>query len=118
MEIQKIDSYLKSGDFLEETVNQLVKDFLMVGVNFDIEKQVKNYKYLFDFTFHLINTLNERNPKTILTLLYRIDLPEEKVKEEMKKTKLSFTEMLSEMIVKRELQKIIIKDYYSNTENR
>ena len=58
MEIQKIDSYLKSGDFLEETVNQLVKDFLMVGVNFDIEKQVKNYKYLFDFTFNLINKLN------------------------------------------------------------
>ena len=42
MEIQKIDSYLKSGDFLEETINQLAKDFLMVGVNFDIEKQVKN----------------------------------------------------------------------------
>ena len=118
MEIQKIDSYLKSGDFLEETVNQLSKDFLMIGINFDIDSPVSDYNYLFSFTCHLVNELNEQNPQKILNLLYRIDLSEEKVKEEIKKTKLSFIEILSEMILKRELQKIIIKDYYSNTENR
>ena len=40
MEIQKINSYLNSGFFLNDTVNQIEKDFLMVDVSFEIEKPV------------------------------------------------------------------------------
>jgi hypothetical protein len=36
----------------------------------------------------------------------------------MKQTDLSFTEMISEMIVKRELKKVIMYYYYSNLENQ
>lgn len=36
----------------------------------------------------------------------------------MQNTKLYFTEMLTEMNVKSELQKVIIKNYYSNPENQ
>ncbi|MBT6809171.1 MAG: hypothetical protein HOA52_06755 [Flavobacteriales bacterium] len=109
MDLVSVDSFIQNQDFLKETTSQLEKDFLMVGVNFDIEKPVESYKDLFSFTFNLINSLNERDPKRLLNLLYRIDLDEEKVKLEMNKTELSFTEMLSEMIVKRELYKVIIR---------
>lgn len=109
MDLVSVDSSIQNQDFLKETTLQLEKDFLMVGVNFDIEKPVESYKYLFSFTFNLINSLNEREPKILLNLLYRIDLDEEKVKLEMNKTELSFTEMLSKMIVKRELYKVIIR---------
>ena len=109
MDLVSVDSFIQNQDFLKETTSQLEKDFLMVGVNFDIEKPVESYKDLFSFTFNLINSLNERDPKRLLNLLYRIDLDEEKVKVEMNKTELSFTEMLSEMIVKRELYKVIIR---------
>ena len=114
MDLVSVDSSIQNQDFLKETTLQLEKDFLMVGVNFDIEKPVESYKYLFSFTFNLINSLNERDPKRLLNLLYRIDLDEEKVKVEMNKTELSFTEMLSEMIVKRALKKVITKNYYAN----
>ena len=66
----------------------------------------------------MIESLNNQDPKKILNLLYRIDLSEEKVREEMQNTTLSFSEILSEMIVKRELQKVIINNYYSNPENQ
>ena len=114
MDLHKIDTYIQSGDLLRETVDQLEKDFLMIAVNFNIEKPVNSYKQLFEFTLHLVNALNERNPKKILNLMYRIDLPEEKVQKEMKKTELNFTEMLSEMIVKREIYKVILRKKYSS----
>jgi len=115
MNLLEVNNSIQNNLFLQETAQQLEKDFLMIGINFDIDTPVSDYKYLFSFTYHLINALNEQNPKKVLNLLYRIDLSEEKVKEEMLKTELSFTEMLSEMIVNREIKKVLIKNYFSNS---
>ena len=89
-----------------------------VGVNFDIQKSVQHYKKLFSFASTLVITLNEQDPKRILNLLYRIDLSEEKVQSEMKISTLAFSELLAELILKRDLQKLIMKNYYSNPENQ
>ena len=69
MDLIKINDAIMTNEFLIETTFQLEKDFLMVGVNFDIEKPVESYKDLFSFTFNLINSLNERDPKRLLNLL-------------------------------------------------
>ena len=107
-----------ANKFLIETTFQLEKDFLNIGVNFDIEKPVQDYGKLLNFASKLVNTLNEQDPKRILNLLYRIDLAEEKVQSEMQISPLTFSELLAELIVKRELQKVIMKNYYSNPENQ
>ena len=109
MDIQKINFCLNSGDLLDDTVKQLEKDFLIIDVGFDIERPVKNYKHLFDCTLNLINDLNDKDPQSILNLLYRVDLSEEFVRSEMQKTELSFVEMISDIIVKRELYKVILR---------
>lgn len=109
----EIEKSIKSNMFLEETILQLEKDFLMIGVHFDFEKPISTFMEVFTFTFHLLEALNQQDSRKILNLLYRIDLSEEIVKSEMQNTSLSFTEMLSKMIVKRELKKVILKNYYS-----
>ena len=109
MYLSEVNNSIQNNNFLNETVSQLKKDFLMVGVNFDIPKPVLSYSSLFNFTFNLVDALNEKDSQKILNLLYRIDLSEEIVKNEMQQTELSFTKMLSEMIVKRELYKVIIR---------
>tara|TARA_B100000795_G_C22684476_1_gene393100 strand:- start:284 stop:640 length:357 start_codon:yes stop_codon:yes gene_type:complete len=118
MDLATVNAKIQSNQFLNETTTQLEKDFLSVGVNFDIDKPVQDYKHLFSFTSLLVNALNEQDPKRIINLLYRIDLSEEKVQDEMKISTLTFSELLAELIVKRELQKVIIKNYYSNPENQ
>lgn len=118
MDLIAVNAKIKANLFLSETTHQLEKDFLTVGINFDITKPVKTYPQLFLFTTNLVTALNEQDPKRIVNLLYRIDLSEEKVQEEMKNTQLTFSELLAELIVKRELQKVIIKNYYSNPENQ
>jgi len=118
MDLITVNDKIQSNQFLNETSNQLEKDFLSIGVNFDIDKPVQDYKQLFSFTSHLVNALNEQDPKRIINLLYRIDLSEETVQTEMEISILTFSELLAELIVKRELQKVIIKNYYSNPENQ
>ena len=113
MYLEKVNDSIEENSFLNETVEQLEKDFLMVGVNFDVPKPVLSYSSLFNFTLHLIDALNEKDSQKILNLLYRIDLSEEIVKDEMQQTELSFTKMISEMIVKRELYKVIIRNKFS-----
>jgi hypothetical protein len=56
-----------------------------------------------------------KTPKRLINLLYKIDLPEEKVRDEMQKTELSFTEMLSELIVKQEIYKVILRKRFSHS---
>ena len=109
MDLISVNAQIKANQYLAETLAQLEKDFLMIGVNFDIEKPIVEYKTLFAFTNNLVNSLNEQNPKLILSLLYRIDLSEEMVQKQMQETSLSFSEMLSELIVKRELYKVVLR---------
>ena len=113
MYLEKVNDSIEENSFLNETVEQLEKDFLMVGVNFDVPKPVLSYSSLFNFTLHLVDDLNEKDSQKILNLLYRIDLSEEIVKDEMQQTDLSFTKMISEMIVKREIYKVIIRKKFS-----
>ena len=109
MYLEKVNDSIEKNSFLNETVEQLEKDFLMVGVSFDVPKPFLNYSSLFNFTLHLIDALNEKDSQKILDLLYRIDLSEEFVQVQMKETEYSFTEMISELIVKRELYKVILR---------
>ena len=118
MDLIKIKDTIIANEFLIETTFQLEKDFLNIGVNFDIQKPVQNYKQLFSVASKLVNILNELDSKRILNLLYRIDLPEYKVQSEMQISSLTFLELLAELIVKKEIQKVIIKNYYSKPENQ
>ena len=118
MDLLKINDAIRANKLLIETTLQLEKDFLTIGVKFDVQKPIQDYKTLFSFTSILVNTLSEQDPKQILNLLYHIDLPEEKVQSDMQISLLTFSELLAELIVRRELKKVIMKNYYSNPENQ
>lgn len=109
MELTNINAQLKANQYLQETLAQVEKDFLMIGINFDIEKPAPDYKSLFAYTKKIIDTIHEQNPKLLYNLLYRIDLSEEMVQEKMKTSTLSFTEMLAELIMERELYKVVLR---------
>lgn len=115
MDLFEINKAITINNYLTETVMQLEKDFLMMGINFDIEKPVSNYQQLFYFTHHLVAALNEKEPKRILNLLYRIDIAEEQIQNEMQNTTVSYSEMLSELMVKRELYKVLMRKHFSTS---
>ena len=109
MELTNINAQLKANQYLQETLAQLEKDFLMIGVGFDVEKRVPDYKSLFAYTEKLLHAIHEQNPKLLFNLLYRIDLSEDIVQEKKRISALSFNKMLAELIVKRELYKVFLR---------
>ena len=57
--------------------------------------------------------LNEDYPK-LLSILYRIDIDEEFINRKLKEISNADTdEVITDLIIKRELQKVIIKEIYS-----
>ena len=50
MELTNINAQLKANQYLQETLAQVEKDFLMIGINFDIEKPAPDYKSLFSYS--------------------------------------------------------------------
>lgn len=95
-------------------IAQLIKDFS--SANFDSDFITHLKPDVQEIQFAIIDQLEkvEKISKTKLrNLLYRIDISEKQLlKLSKNKTENSFNEILSELIIKRVLQKVIFKEYY------
>lgn len=109
-----ISSYLNSLELLNETANQLIKDFGIEGIEIKFSGNPDNaYKELFDQIEPHILDLLWKNTRKLQQLLYRIDIPEKLAAKALQgepgKTP---PQMLTELIIKRELQKVVIRRFY------
>ena len=95
-------------------IAQLIKDFS--SANFDSDFITHLKPDVQEIQFAIIDQLEkvEKISKTKLrNLLYRVDISEKQILKLSKvKIENSFNEILSELIIKRVLQKVIFKEYY------
>jgi len=101
-------------------VQQLKKDFDNSNVNTDF---IADLEPDYDLIFRIINSelqnlLNDSKFK-LNQLLYRIDISEQQINKLSKvKPSSSFIEIISELIIKRVLQKVVIKEAHKNTRKK
>lgn len=105
--------YLTDRLLLEKTLAQVEKDFLSSG----IELQLYHENISFESTCRLLQQKLEEMLRAqagaLNNLLYRIDLPESKVRSlQLIENEKPFELLLAELIIKRELQKVVIREYY------
>lgn len=110
-----IQPYFSSGKILRGLLTQIKKDFLSAGITLKISVAGK-YSYS-----ELVKILSDILESTVLqkifNLLYRIDISESQLKKEMPTPGIDFR-LFSELIIKRELQKVILRQLYSsNSQN-
>ena len=110
MDLVKIDLEKTSAIFIQQTINQLRKDFQSSGIELKIKKEALTYQGLFTIILDQVIRISSERPSNIERLLYRIDLSEEQIRSGIQKSSLSFPEALSELIIKRELYKVIIRN--------
>ena len=104
---------LSNEDLVRKTLKQVEKDFGDVILQLD-EVPVSE-TYFFDLVTDLsytVEALLEKNPEKLFSLLYRIDLPEGLAQQALSSDKPHFA--LSELIMKRELQKVVLRQRYSS----
>jgi hypothetical protein len=109
-----IERYERSFDLLQEVVTQLNRDFQLNG--FEVEFSGKTESAYQELTRQLVPVIDymlENQADRFWNLLYSIDLDETKVKDAIFGKDTNSIQLLTDLILKRELQKVVIRNFYS-----
>ncbi len=111
---EELVPYFNNKAILRELILQLNKDFLSAGIKL---KLLLSKKYSFqEITGLIANTLEKYPTQTMFNLLYRVDVSESQLMQAMPTPGIDFV-LFSEVIVKRELQKVVLRKLYSQSSN-
>lgn len=115
--LNELQTYYNRTDLLEKVVAQIQKDFnwFNLEVLFTNNPDISAYQELFHQILPYVDELlNDDYPK-LLAMLYRIDLDEDFLNRKLKEAEQVDTdEVITDLIIKRELQKVIIREIYSS----
>src|SRR5436305_1708275 len=112
--------YLNRLDILNDTAQQVIKDFGMIGVEITpiaigVSGNTENaYAELFSQVLPQIEKIQKENFQNFYNLMYRIDISEGQIKKAALEAKdKSFAEIISDLILKRELLKVVTRKSFS-----
>ncbi|MCB0408610.1 MAG: hypothetical protein KDD29_00210 [Flavobacteriales bacterium] len=115
--LSELSAYYHRTDLLEKVVLQIQKDFnwFNIAIQFQETSELSPYQQLYQQILPLVDEmLNDNYPK-LLALLYRIDLDEDFLNRKLKEIANADTdEVIADLIIKRELQKVIIREAYKS----
>lgn len=109
--MQNLELLKQDKAILLLTARQLIADFEACDLSLSFDFDKPDYAALFSQVIAVINKLTSDYPEKLFRVFYRIDLPEQLVKESLKNGNASV--FLAELIIKRVLQKVILKKQYS-----
>ncbi len=109
--VPELSQAIQDQKLLAEVIAQLEKDLSeshpdLVQLNF------ANVEQLIETVADLLWELHSRSQQNLFNLLYRIDLPESKVQETVSSDGFNWN-ALAELILKRELQKVVLRKRFS-----
>lgn len=118
-ELQNIEDYTKDLSWMLKALNQLEKEFVSESWQFNKPIDPKSaFDHIVDELYpkldHLIKNRGQDYSKQ---LLYKIDISEQQVARAAKEALHSdFSLVLTKLIIRRCLQKVLIRNYYKSPE--
>ena len=111
------EHYLQVEEVYQSFVEQLQKDASMANItlNDNIFKSPQLNVIIQSLTQILKDLLNSpQGMEKIQTWLYRVDVSERSIKKKLQQSNADYATITAELIVKRSLQKIVIRYLYKN----
>jgi hypothetical protein len=109
-DLQSVENYYNVNSLVEETVQQVLKDFSMAGVAIDYLPEFKGeMSAFFDWLDRKILALIEEDQELLMSFLYRVDLSEKKLKETLVSSSVDSSELIAKQVIKREFQKVLLR---------
>ena len=110
-----IEPYLNNAEILQKTAEQIQKDFAFFDLTIQFKQNSTSaYSLIYQEVVLQIKKLLEANSQKIFSLLYRIDISEAQLKTELQKHKEQTTEeIITLLIIKRCLQKVVLRKLFS-----
>jgi hypothetical protein len=111
----EFNNALLNGNLFELFKLQLKKDFESCSVAADFVTQLPtDFNVIRSQIMHTLRSMSQKSGTTLNTLLYRIDISESQIRNYLNlNPKLSFEETVAELIIKRILQKVVLKKKFS-----
>lgn len=113
-----IENYLKMPNLLRDLILQLLKDFQTAQIPLTLNPE-ENYSFeglCKGIEFVIENHLKRGG--TLKNLLNRVDLTEKQIKKVISGAIHSNLRRLAELIIKRELQKVVIRYWYQQSSSK
>ena len=120
MESFDIELYKTKTEVIRQTVEQIIKDFTMFGMDIEFtgNTDLAYEEMFFQLAAHVSQSL-EIDPHRLSALLYQVDLGENKVMESsVLHPEWSLPEVITELVIHRELKKVLIRNYYKNNPDK
>lgn len=116
MNFSDLTPYYNKLELIKDTAAQIIKDFDMFGMEVKFSGSAYNaYEELFDQVHPHIKKLIDSNQSKFMGILYRIDLSDEQIKKAVSENGSEpFSEIVTDLIIKRELQKVVIRNHYKS----
>lgn len=114
MNFNDLSPYFNKLELIKDTANQIIKDFDMFGMEVKFSGNPYDaYEELFEQIEPHIKKLIDTNQSKFMGILYRIDVSDEQVKKAVHaNSSEAFSEIVTDLIIKRELQKVVIRNHY------
>lgn len=115
-ELPDIITGISKPDLFHKFKLQLKKDFEGAGLNGDFaDSLIQDYNSILEVIVSEIKKVNRLAASKLTALLYRIDISEIQIKKlNCEKPDVEIDEVISELILKRELQKVVIKEHFKS----
>jgi len=115
-----ISKYRDKVEIIRQVAAQIEKDFYQFGLEISFSGDAASaYSELFSqINEHVAHMLSQDYHRLIL-LLYQIDLSEKEIlKAELKYPNVDKHKLLSELIIQRELKKVLIRNYFKENPDK
>jgi uncharacterized membrane-anchored protein YhcB (DUF1043 family) len=114
-----IKNQLSSKDLFDAFKTQLVRDFEQCNFPADFVANLEpDYISIYEKIAVELQHNEKKTDFNLMHLLYRVDISEAQLKKYLtESTDQNYFNVIAELVIKRVLQKIVIKRYYKNNEN-
>lgn len=115
-----IDPYRDREEIIRQVAAQIEKDFDQFGMDVQFSGSTKDaYAELFSQLRDHLNHLLDRDYHRLVLLLYQIDVNEKQIIDtELKYPDVPKSDLLTELIILRELKKVLIRNYFKDNPDK
>ncbi len=114
-----VSSHLSQADIVQQTAEQIMKDFGMFGVEITFSGNIDTaYDELHKQLIEQITLLVERNYDLLLSVLYQVDITDREIyKAQQELPHYSHIEIIAHQVIVRDLKKVLLRRYFKMKDN-
>lgn len=116
---KNIAGHFNRAEIVQETANQIMKDFGMFGVEITFSGDTGHaYDELHRQLVVQIAQLLERNYDLLLSVLYQVDITDREIEQtERELPHYNHVEIIAHQVIARDLKKVLLRRYFKSKEN-